>query len=147
MWVQKALQFDIFSNETIEKIVDRYLTIDQTLLLVEICSAQIHQHKQTCQKKNLPIFQFQYPPMKSITILLPLDEYNCVPKFHEIANNNLKKLVDIRLGVDIYFEIFLMDLYVNEENYIFALWSTLQKPTLFLKRKKMIYEQMFLAYK
>ncbi len=28
-----------------------------------------------------------------------------------------------------------MDLYVNEENYIFALWSTLQKPTLFLKHK------------
>jgi hypothetical protein len=54
--------------------------------------------------------------MKSTTILLSLDEYDCVPKFHEIANNNLKKLVDMVLGLDIYFEIFLMDLNVNEKN-------------------------------
>jgi hypothetical protein len=37
------------------------------------------------------------------------------------------------LGVDIYFEVFLMDLNVNEKKK--ALWSTLQKPTLFLKHK------------
>jgi hypothetical protein len=39
------------------------------------------------------------------------------------------------LGVNISFEQFLIDLNVNEESYICALWSTFQKPTLFLKRK------------
>jgi hypothetical protein len=39
------------------------------------------------------------------------------------------------LGVDIYFAQFLIDLNVNEKNYIFALWSTFLKPSLFLKRK------------
>jgi hypothetical protein len=38
-------------------------------------------------------------------------------------------------GVDISFEKFLINLNVNEENYIFALPSTLWKPTLFLKCK------------
>jgi hypothetical protein len=33
--------------------------------------------------------------MKSITILLPLNEHDYVPKFHEIANNIFKKLVDM----------------------------------------------------
>jgi len=46
-----------------------------------------------------------------------------------------KKLVDMGLGVDISFEQFLIDLNVNEKNYIFALWSIFKKPTLFLKRK------------
>jgi hypothetical protein len=44
--------------------------------------------------------------MKSITILLPLYEHDCVPKFHEVANNVLKKLVDMGLGVEIFFEYF-----------------------------------------
>jgi hypothetical protein len=74
--------------------------------------------------------------MKSTTILLPLDEHDCVPKFHEIANNIFKKLVDMGLGVDISFEKFLIILNVNEENYVFAnLRSIVRKPTLFLKRK------------
>ncbi len=89
MWVQNGPQFGISSIETIENFVDKYLTTDQTLFLVEIHSAQIHQHKWTCQEKNQPICWFQYlkPPMKSTTILLPLDEHDCVPKFNVIANN------------------------------------------------------------
>jgi hypothetical protein len=39
------------------------------------------------------------------------------------------------LGVNISFEQFLMDLNVNEKKYIFALWSTFQKPTLFFKHR------------
>jgi len=45
------------------------------------------------------------------------------------------KLVDVGLGVDISFEQFLIDLNVNEKTYIFALWSTFQKPTLFFKSR------------
>ncbi len=89
MWVQNAPQFGISPNETIENFIDKYITIDQTFFPIEICSAQIDQHKQTCQKKNRPICQFQYPklPMKSTTNILPLNEHDYVPKFHEITNN------------------------------------------------------------
>jgi hypothetical protein len=33
LWVQNALQFGISSNEIIEIFVDKYLTIDRTLIL------------------------------------------------------------------------------------------------------------------
>jgi hypothetical protein len=39
------------------------------------------------------------------------------------------------LSVDISFEQFLIDLNVNEKNYIFALWFIFQKQTLFLKSR------------
>jgi hypothetical protein len=45
LWVQNALQFGISSNEIIEFFFDKYLTIDQTIFPVEICSTQIRQHK------------------------------------------------------------------------------------------------------
>jgi hypothetical protein len=73
--------------------------------------------------------------MKSITILLTLNEHDCVPISYEIANNIFKTLIDMGWGVNISFKIFLINLNVNEENYIFALSSTLRKPTLFLKCK------------
>jgi hypothetical protein len=67
--------------------------------------------------------------MKSITI--SLDEHDCVPKFHKIANNIFFKIIDMGLNVYISFEYFFIDLNMNEENYIFALCSTLRKPTFF----------------
>jgi hypothetical protein len=59
--------------------------------------------------------------MKFIIVPLPLNEYNCVPKFHEIANIVYKKLVDMGLGVDISFQFLKINLNIHEENYIFAL--------------------------
>jgi hypothetical protein len=32
--------------------IDKYITTDQTFFPIEIHSAQIHQHKRTCQKKS-----------------------------------------------------------------------------------------------
>jgi hypothetical protein len=42
-------------NEEIECFVDKYLTIDQTMLSIEIHNMQRHQHKRTCKKKSQPI--------------------------------------------------------------------------------------------
>jgi hypothetical protein len=63
--------------------------------------------------------------MKFIIVPLPLNEHNCVPKFHEIANNVFLKVVDMGLGVDIYFQFKKINLNIHEENYIFALRSTI----------------------
>jgi hypothetical protein len=55
------------------------LTIDQTMLKIDIWNMQIHQHKWTCKNKHEIVCQFYYPkpPMKSIKILLPLEEGEC----------------------------------------------------------------------
>jgi hypothetical protein len=102
-----VLNLAFYQLKLIKILLIKYLTTDQTLLLVEIYSTQIHQHKQTCRENNQPICRFQYskPP-----------------------------IVDMGLGVDISFEKYLI--YLNEENHIFAnLRSIVRKPTLFLKHK------------
>jgi hypothetical protein len=48
--------------------------------------------------------------MKSTTNILPLDEHNCAPNFHEITNNFYFYFFDMGLGVDIVFEHFFIDL-------------------------------------
>jgi hypothetical protein len=40
-------------------------------------------------------FNILNPPTTSITILLTLNEHDCVPNFHKITNNIFKKLVDM----------------------------------------------------
>jgi hypothetical protein len=55
LWIENAPHFDINSNESIKKFVDKYLIIDQTILKEETCIIQLHQHKQTCRKKCRPI--------------------------------------------------------------------------------------------
>jgi hypothetical protein len=45
LWVQNALTFGVSKNEKIECFVDKYLTIDQIMLPIEIHNMQIHQLK------------------------------------------------------------------------------------------------------
>jgi len=52
LWSKNVSRFGIFTNEEFENFVDKYLTIDQTIFKMKICNCQIHQHKQTCRKKN-----------------------------------------------------------------------------------------------
>jgi hypothetical protein len=40
--------FGVSKNERIECFVNKYLTIDQTMLPIEIHNMQIHQHKKKC---------------------------------------------------------------------------------------------------
>jgi hypothetical protein len=73
--------------------------------------------------------------MKCTQILLPLKNHNYDTNNHQIAIKIFQKLVNMGLGEDICFDEFLLNLQLSEEMYILALCSTLQKPTLFLKRK------------
>jgi hypothetical protein len=45
LWIENAPRFGICSNETIENFVNKYSTIDQTMLKIDIQNMQIHQHK------------------------------------------------------------------------------------------------------
>jgi hypothetical protein len=64
------------------------------------------------EKQNQPICQFLYPkpPMKHTKMLLLLDEQDRMPNHGEINIQFYKKLVDMGLNEDIYFEQFLLDL-------------------------------------
>jgi hypothetical protein len=73
--------------------------------------------------------------MKHTKILLPLDKQDCMPNHGEIDIQIYKKLINMGLGEDISFEQILLDLKIDEETYILGLQHTIQKPTLFLKRK------------
>jgi hypothetical protein len=129
----------VFKNGEIECFVHKYLTIDQTMLSIEICNMQIHQHKRTYQKIYIYqlICQYQYlePPMKHIKILLLLDEQDHMPNHGEINIQIYKKLINMGLGQDISFEEFLLDLKIDEKTYFLGLCYAMQKPTLFFKQK------------
>ncbi len=62
----------------------------------------IKEHVKKCQ----PICRFQYPkpPMKHKKILLLLDEQDCMPNHGEINIQIYKKIIDMGLGEDIFFE-------------------------------------------
>jgi hypothetical protein len=89
--------------------VDKYLTTNQIMLIIEIRNMQIYQHKITCKNKCQPICQFQYPkpPIKHTKILLPLDEQDHMSNHGEISIQIYEKLIDMGLGEDFFFEQFL----------------------------------------
>jgi len=41
--LKNAPMFVISSNKDIEKIVDKYITTNQSIIQIEICATQIHQ--------------------------------------------------------------------------------------------------------
>jgi hypothetical protein len=64
LWSKNVFRFGIFTNEEIENFVDKYLTIDQTIFKMKICNYQIHQQKQTCQKKKKNTTNLSIPMSK-----------------------------------------------------------------------------------
>ncbi len=61
--------------------------------------------------------------MKHIKILLPVDEQDCMPNHGKINIQIYKKLVNMGLGEDIFFEQFLLDL-KKDEKHIFLDYDT-----------------------
>jgi hypothetical protein len=118
LWSKNVHRFGIFTNEEIEFFVDKYLITNQNIFKTNIRNSQILQHKQTCRKKQKSICRFQYP--KS-----PLNEKDNNSNIREIAFQIFKKLVDMKLGLEISFDQFLSDLHLNEHVYLLALQCTI----------------------
>jgi hypothetical protein len=76
LWIDNALQYGIQSNEEIEIFIDKYLTTDRFVFEKNLCSVQIHQHKQACCIKGKAVCRFYFPKhiMKKTKILLSLEE-------------------------------------------------------------------------
>jgi len=73
--------------------------------------------------------------MKFIRILLPLDIKNCTIELCHIPIQIFNKFIEMKLGLEISFVQFLVELQIDETIYLLTLQCTLQKPTLFFKQK------------
>jgi hypothetical protein len=72
--------------------------------------------------------------MKCKKMLLRLNENKHTQNLFQIIIQIFEKLIDMGLGHENSFNEFISNLQMNKDIYL-ALWCTLQKPTLFLKRK------------
>ena len=107
--------------------------------LLDLVRRQTHRHSHTCRKQRGKICRFNYPqpPMRSTKILDPLEE-NTSPILVKSSKELWKKiknaLNDLKEGKDISFDKLLKEFEVSERQYILAIRSSLNCPTIFLKR-------------
>lgn len=104
-----------------------------------LVNRQIHRHCQTCHLKSKAEcrFNFPQPPMKSTSILHPLgnDVSETDIRKHKNSWKNISKhLNDMKEGQDILLDQLLTNLDIPEQNYYLAIRSSLNSPTIFLKR-------------
>ncbi len=101
LWIKDAPIYGINNNDGIQSFVDKYITCDKSLLLVNSCESQLHCHKQTCCKKHQLVhrFHFPYPPLHSTQISSPL--LNLDKKLQLKAQSIFSTLNEMDKGQDI----------------------------------------------
>ena len=93
----------------------------------------------TCGKKGGKICRFNYPqpPIRTTKILYPLED-NTSPTLVESSKQLWKRikntLNDLKEGKDISFDKLLEEFHVSKRQYTLAIQSSLNCPTIFLKR-------------
>jgi hypothetical protein len=73
--------------------------------------------------------------MRRIKNVIVIDENKRTQNLFQITIQIFEKNVDMGLGNENSFNKFLLNLQMNKDIYLLALWCTLQKPTLFIKHK------------
>ncbi len=93
----------------------------------------IHAEKKS---KNVCGFTYPQPPMRSTQILYPLDDDTAktVKKAKKNCGKTLKKINNLKEGKDITFDQLLKELDVSERDYVLAVRSSINCPTIILKR-------------
>jgi hypothetical protein len=142
IWLENAPVFGVDKDEDVVAYIDSVIACrkpDNDPELLELVARQTHRHSHTCRKKSKNICRFNYPqpPMTSTQILYPLDEdtpQTAVKTSKELWKNINNKLNDLKEGKDITFDQLLKEFDVSERQYIFAIRSSLNCPTIFLKR-------------
>jgi hypothetical protein len=74
-YIKDAPIYGINSNDEIQSFLDKYITCDKSLLLINLCESQLHHHKWTCHKKNQLLCTVHFPLwplLHSTQILSPL---------------------------------------------------------------------------
>ena len=142
IWLKDASQFQTDSDEAVTLFIDKIITCQKPVDnadLLNLVDRQVHRHSYTCCKNTSSKCRFNYPqpPMKQTMILYPLDE-DTPEKEIKIRRDNWKSiqgyLDESKEGEDISFDQLLMNLTITEENYLHAISSSINTPTVFLKR-------------
>ena len=119
-------------DEDVTSFIDEIITCkkpDNDPELQVLVNRQIHRHCQTCRKKSKAEcrFNFPQPPMKSTSILYPLDNMSDtdIRKHKDNWRNITKRLNDMKEGEDMTFDQLLVNLNITEQKYILAIRSSL----------------------
>ena len=142
IWLEDAPVYRCNNDSDVITFIDKIITCkkpNNDPELVLLVNRQMHRHCQTCRKKSKAEcrFNFPQPPMKSTTILHPLGDdvsETEVRKHKDTWKNISKHLNDMKEGEDITFDQLLINLNVTEQNYYLAIQSSLNSPTIFLRR-------------
>ena len=142
IWLKDAPVFGVDEDDAITTFIDNIISCQKPSNnpeLLNLVNRQIHRHSHTCKKKAKKEcrFNFPQPPMKSTKILYPLS--GNMPskeiKHHKESWKAINKyLNDLKEGKEITFDQLLIDLNITEKNYLLAVSSCLNAPTIFLKR-------------
>ena len=142
IWLESAPVYGCDDDEDVTSFIDEIITCKKTDSDPELqflVNRQIHRHCQTCRKKSKAEcrFNFPQPPMKSTSILCPLDNMSDtdIQKHKDNWRNITKHLNDMKEGEDMTFDQLLVSLSITEQKYILAIRSSLNSPTIFLKRE------------
>ena len=142
IWLESAPVYGCDDDEDVTSFIDEIITCkkpDSDPELQFLVNRQIHRHCQTCRKKSKAEcrFNFPQPPMKSTSILYPLDNMSDtdIQKHKDNWRNITKRLNDMKEGEDMTFDQLLVSLNITEQKYILAIRSSLNSPTIFLKRE------------
>ena len=135
--------FGIDDDNEVISFIDSIITCQKpsrNLNLINLVNKQIHRHSHLCRKRKQNECRFNYPqpPMETTQILHPLDkdiEPQLLKHYKEMWTRIKKELNDLKEGQSITFNVLLSHLNVMEEDYLLALHSSLNSPTVFLKRK------------
>ena len=142
IWLEGAPVFGVDEDEDVVAHIDSIITCrkpDNDTELLDLVCRQTRRHSHTCRKKRGKICRFNYPqpPMRITKILYPLED-NTSPILVKSSKELWKKikntLNDLKEGKDISFDELLKEFDVSERQYIFAIRSSLNCPTIFLKR-------------
>ena len=142
IWLEGAPQFQIDSDEHVSAYIDKIITCHKPVNnteLMKLVNRQIHRHSHTCRKNTRSQCRFNYPqpPIKQTMILHPLDKdtpENEI-KMHKDNWKSVKMyLGEMKDGENISFDQWLLNMNITEENYLLATSSSLNTPTVFLKR-------------
>ena len=144
IWLEGAPVFGIDKDDDVTSFIDQIITCQKPKnnpgLLDLVNHRQIHRHSHTCRKKSKNVCRFNYtqPPMRTTTILFPLEDNFSPARVKTLKQSwrDIKeRLNDLKDGEDITFDQLLSDLEVPEETCILAIRSSLNSSTIFLKRK------------
>lgn len=147
LWLRGAPAFDMDHIEDSEKecvvFIDRFITCKNDAA-IPIIGIQNHKHTRTCYKskgKNKKCrFKIPLPMMRNTQILHPLEQDE--ERYRKDGKENYtkihKRIKELFAKPDeISFDDILNQLELSEQEYLFAIRSSLKKSTVFLKRGSM----------